>query len=483
MKPGAAVAIPRVTGINPPGLIRVLAFMLLAAFFPSILTAQPVTAGRVLNIMLIASYGKDNPATRELESGLDQSLQFSKGRHNLFGVYLDTPLLSESEATDHLADHLKNKFTANPPDYIIAWAPAAYRFMIANPDLFPDSKRIYLETLQNEPTGSEIKQRGTTWLEVHNDFNGSLQELKRFYHPDRIYVIGETGNKAADDRHYNFNKALAAEMPGVEAIYLDDLPVRGILDRLNGDKRSKSVAYFLLQFRDGAEYMTPFRLLERIAKGSQIPVFSYWDSHMDSGIVGGVLFSHRVVGSALGAALLTGTPVNGELPIKTTTISYDWQAMRHWNLNTELVPRDAIIINHPVSLLYTYRYWLLVFMLAIAALLFLSLTLARTVNARNLALQQLEEERNSLSRKVELRTQELASSLEDLQGTNMELQKHIDEIRTLKGIIPICSFCKKVRNDKGYWDLVESYISSQTDARFSHGICPECAEREYHIHQ
>ena len=59
-----------------------------------------------------------------------------------------------------------------------------------------------------------------------------------------------------------------------------------------------------------------------------------------------------------------------------------------------------------------------------------------------------------------------------------ELQQAFDEIRTLRGIVPICAYCKKIRDDAGYWSQVEQYVSKHTEAKFSHGICPECFERE-----
>ena len=58
-----------------------------------------------------------------------------------------------------------------------------------------------------------------------------------------------------------------------------------------------------------------------------------------------------------------------------------------------------------------------------------------------------------------------------------ELQKSRDEIKRLRGIIPICSSCKKIRNDKGYWQQVEDYVSAHTEASFSHGYCPDCYEK------
>jgi hypothetical protein len=64
-----------------------------------------------------------------------------------------------------------------------------------------------------------------------------------------------------------------------------------------------------------------------------------------------------------------------------------------------------------------------------------------------------------------------------------ELQKRIQEalanIKTLSGLIPICSNCKKIRNDKGYWDQLEAYIQRHSDATFSHGICPDCLKELY----
>ena len=60
-----------------------------------------------------------------------------------------------------------------------------------------------------------------------------------------------------------------------------------------------------------------------------------------------------------------------------------------------------------------------------------------------------------------------------------ELNMALTEIRTLRGIIPICSSCKKIRDDKEHWNQIEIYIQEHSDAEFSHGICPECAEKLY----
>jgi CheY-like chemotaxis protein len=60
-----------------------------------------------------------------------------------------------------------------------------------------------------------------------------------------------------------------------------------------------------------------------------------------------------------------------------------------------------------------------------------------------------------------------------------KLQKALAEIKTLRGIIPICASCGKVRNDEGYWQKVEEYVRDHTEAQFSHGVCPNCARKLY----
>jgi hypothetical protein len=60
-----------------------------------------------------------------------------------------------------------------------------------------------------------------------------------------------------------------------------------------------------------------------------------------------------------------------------------------------------------------------------------------------------------------------------------ELQDAFDHIKTLRGIVPICANCKKIRDDQGYWEQVEVYVRDHTEAEFTHGICPECIELCY----
>ena len=69
---------------------------------------------------------------------------------------------------------------------------------------------------------------------------------------------------------------------------------------------------------------------------------------------------------------------------------------------------------------------------------------------------------------------ELSNLTRELHRKNVALQQAMEEIKVLKGLMPICPYCKKIRDDKGYWHQLESYINNHSNAEFSHGICDDC---------
>jgi hypothetical protein len=89
----------------------------------------------------------------------------------------------------------------------------------------------------------------------------------------------------------------------------------------------------------------------------------------------------------------------------------------------------------------------------------------KEIKLRRMAEDELERHHDSLDALVQQRT--------------AELQQALSEVKTLSGFLPICASCKKIRDDRGYWNQIESYIRDRSDAEFSHSICPECAEHLY----
>ncbi len=68
---------------------------------------------------------------------------------------------------------------------------------------------------------------------------------------------------------------------------------------------------------------------------------------------------------------------------------------------------------------------------------------------------------------------------EEKERLIVELQEALANVKTLSGLLPICASCKKIRDDDGYWTMVETYLSERSDAEFSHGICPDCGKELY----
>ena len=93
--------------------------------------------------------------------------------------------------------------------------------------------------------------------------------------------------------------------------------------------------------------------------------------------------------------------------------------------------------------------------------------IVRDITQRKENERELQRHRYRLEELVEARTAALKLA-------NQELQDALSKIKTLKGLIPICAWCKKVRDDQGYWNLLETYIKNHSEADFTHGICPEC---------
>jgi sensor domain CHASE-containing protein len=113
----------------------------------------------------------------------------------------------------------------------------------------------------------------------------------------------------------------------------------------------------------------------------------------------------------------------------------------------------------------------LIISILIAIIIYLLVSRYLLLDEKN---KNLEQSHLDLEQKITERKQ----AEESLEAERSRLQQALDEVRTLRGIVPICSYCKKIRDDEGYWNQVEQYVSEHSEAKFSHGICPTCFEKE-----
>jgi len=95
-------------------------------------------------------------------------------------------------------------------------------------------------------------------------------------------------------------------------------------------------------------------------------------------------------------------------------------------------------------------------------------------------LEKSERLRSEANRSLQLEIEERMRSEKEKEELIVKLQTSLDQVKTLHGLLPICMNCKKIRDDKGYWQQVEIYLHEHSpEVQFSHGLCPECAEKMY----
>ncbi|MFH1981602.1 MAG: hypothetical protein ABIL58_07155 [Pseudomonadota bacterium] len=94
-------------------------------------------------------------------------------------------------------------------------------------------------------------------------------------------------------------------------------------------------------------------------------------------------------------------------------------------------------------------------------------------------LQAQKKEIEKANEEIHIEMEERKRAQVEKDNLIIELKSAVAEVKTLSGLLPICSHCKKIRDDKGYWDQIEGYIQKHSNAKFSHGICPECAKKHY----
>ena len=90
---------------------------------------------------------------------------------------------------------------------------------------------------------------------------------------------------------------------------------------------------------------------------------------------------------------------------------------------------------------------------------------------------QYAVERQKLLTELENSRKEINLEAERRKSVIVELQDALAKVNLLSGMLPICASCKKIRDDKGYWNQIESYITEHSEVLFSHGLCPECAKK------
>ena len=105
--------------------------------------------------------------------------------------------------------------------------------------------------------------------------------------------------------------------------------------------------------------------------------------------------------------------------------------------------------------------------------------LRKTLDELDMRIQEKTARLEEANKKLSLEIDERKQAEEKLEKVILTLNDALSKVKLLSGLLPICSSCKKIRNDEGYWEQMELYVRNHSEAEFSHGICPDCAEKLY----
>ena len=453
---------------------KVLLILLLPIISTLSLSAAPSVSKN--DILVLHSYHQGLQWTDDISSGIKSVLKSENVE--IHYEFLDMKRNSGEDYYNLIVDFEEKKEAISDIDFklIICSDNHALEFVMEHGErLYPGVPVIFCGVNDFTPAMIEGRDDITGIVETI-DYRKNFELICKL-HPDRknfLIIIDQSfsGKKVENEledvikdlpAEYSFevyHDFLFEEIPDKLAT-LDDEDVI-LLMTFNRDRSGRFLSYV-----DG---------IEMIHKYSPVPIYGAWDFFFGLGIVGGMLttgHSQGVAAAEMAKEYLAGTSITDIEIVQGTTskLMFDYNELKRFDINPKLLPRDSLIINKPESPVRKYAYHILT--ASIIIFLILCFVAVRLIRHR-VKERQLEKMNAELERRVNEKTADLTEKVHVIEKQNSELQSALIQIKTLEGIIPMCSKCKKIRNDEGYWKQVEQYISERTDAEFSHGLCPDC---------
>lgn len=397
------------------------------------------------NVLVLHSYHQGLRWTDRITEGIESQLRPLSDTIELHYDYLDTKRNAGEEYYQHLVafERFKRPLSRVEFEVIIASDNNALRFLLEHGDeLYPGVPIVFCGVNNFHPDMLHGR-RNITGVAETIDVAGNL-ELMSSLHPDRrrlLVIIDDTPTGRAI--RADVERAAAMFTDRFEIEYYQDFRLADVTPRITG--LSGDSIIYLLTFnrdRDGRfiSYLDGIRL---IRQASAVPIYGSWEFYFGGGIVGGQITSGYYQGETaarMALQILDGTPTH-EIPVDIADSNrpmFDHRELSRFHIDEDGLPPGSLVINRPESFLVRHRRHVVVLLMVA-----------------------------------------LAAAMIHLARLAIERRRALQDVKALSGLLPICAGCKKIRDDQGYWNQLESYIDEHSDASFSHGMCPDCAEKYY----
>ena len=556
---------------------------MLTCLFLSLLTNTCFSAHppQTLDILIIESYDPSTPWSRAIFEGLTKVKQTSSYNIRFYFEYIDKLRLTADTNYHDLYKHIKSKYKSIKFSGVIADSDFASDFVIEYGNaLVGNAPKVLYSNQQNSTIASN-----PTYLSLIGEAEQSVEktaEIALAQNPEAKSILIIEGNNAVSKCRVRTLVEKLKDYNHLSVKVLSKFSIDELNKTVSNLDRNTIVFCTLIFCENSEQPSSPQNVIKQLAELSTAPIYSFWSTFINTGIVGGDTLDGEVAGSQLATAILDYLK-DGRFKNSYNTLHtyFDWKAAHRFNIDLKNIPDGATIINRPISIWNEYHHELVAIAISLIILAIGAIFWLRRLSQLNAILRKSRDE---LEARVKERTHELVKKNQDLtdsekrfrslsdaafegiifiekgiiidannaieqifacslseiinsptadfiapeerekvknsisshysqpyeskglkkdgtifpvqihgknfsyQGREIrvtairdltELKKSEEEIKILRGFIPICASCKKIRDDKGYWNQLESYISKHSTAQFSHSICPKCAKELY----
>lgn len=438
------------------------AFLLLFSLclFPFFGESKPVK-----QILIVHSYHQGLQWTDSITEAVEKTFAEAGGNYELYFEYLDTKRNSGPEYFQRLTEFEKQKTQLAELDFdlIICSDNDALNFLASNgKDLFGPIPIVFCGV--NNFTPSMLQgQKNITGITETLDFVSNLKAMEKL-HPDRSHILfivdrTSTGNAITEEL-----QNIIGEYEGQFTFeYLRDFSVETIDETLSSLTNNDLIYLLVMNIDRNGTFISYSKAISLVRNAVNVPIYGSWDFYFGKGILGGMLISAERQGeqaSRIALQILEGARPE-EIPVEIgagNEFRFDYREMERFGIGKSALPPGSIIEFVPDS--FFKRHEATLWTIGLTAVLFLLILISVSLYLRNRN-HRLEEMNRLLDERV---------------------QQALSEVNTLNGLLPICAHCKKIRDDSGYWNRLETYIKKHSNAEFSHGLCPDCAAELYPTH-
>ena len=437
-----------------------LSIIIVLTFFMSFIPfySQALSHNGSGKILVVNSYHKGYLWSDRVMDGLDSVLT-SMNDSDIYYEYLDTKRNSSSEYMEYLKKIFLMKYSKNDFDIIILSDDNAFNFILQLRNSVFKNVPIVFCGINNYNSSMIQGYKNITGIAEYYD-PAKTMEAARTLFPEKDLFISICDNTESGVINQKLFLKAAENMPqNIKYEVWHNLSNTELENRIKNAPMN-SVIFYTEFNRDGDGKVISSRDAASLISKSNVPVFGRQEWLLGKGLFGGMIVSGYYQGRS--AAQMALSILKGEdadsLPVVAENANrymFDFKMLTKYDINISDLPSESIVVNKPASFYDFYKknksY---VLSIGLASLMIIVIVLSAAL----IKISSLSRERINLV---------------------ADLSDSIMRIKRIDGLIPICSVCKKIRNDKGYWEQVEDYIKDHSSADFSHSLCRDCANKLY----